>query len=102
DSLIWGLERINGVQVQTPNSAPVVLQADLQSQLGSGISIRVDNRAMPGATTEDSLYAVMPYYAQTFPVRLAGSPGQIALADYAVNDSRVRTTDEYDTDLTQW
>ncbi|WP_454825896.1 SGNH/GDSL hydrolase family protein [Paraburkholderia xenovorans] len=102
DSLIWGLETINGTQIQTPNSAPVVLQADLQSQLGAQISVRVDNRAMPGATTEDSLYAVMPYYAQTFSARIASAPGQIVLADYAVNDSRVRTTDEYDTDLTQW
>ena len=102
DSLIWGVETINGVQVQTPNSAPVVLQADLQNQLGSGISIRVDNRAMPGSTTEDSLYGVMPYYAQPLATRIAGLPGQIVLADYAVNDSRMRTTDEYNADLTQW
>jgi lysophospholipase L1-like esterase len=102
DSLIWGVETINGVQVQTKNSAPVVLQADLQSQLGSGISIRVDNRAMPGSTTEDSLYGVMPYYAQPFATRINSLPGQIVLADYAVNDSRMRTTDEYNTDLTQW
>lgn len=102
DSLIWGLIYKNGVYQQTSPTPPQLLQADLTASLGAGYSIEVDNRAMPGATAEDSLYAVLPYYGAQFSQRIMTTPGKIVLADYAVNDSRQRSTDEYAVDLSLW
>lgn len=102
DSLLWGYlgTAANGQYIQSANNPPVIIQADLQAQFGS--TVTVANNAKPGSQAYADLIGAAPYYTSPLATRLAATSAQIALADYAVNDSHIRTPDQYTQDLTDW
>lgn len=99
DSTMLGAEvgAPNGV---TPNSAPAVLQNLLQAKYGSGVT--VENRGVHSAAAFHSLQGIAPYYSTPFANRIGQDAAQIVIENYAINDSRLRTTDQYGADLTAW
>lgn len=99
DSTIHGAQVVNGVTSQTPNSAPAVLQASLMS---AGFDVTVQNSGQNGATAESAVDGLQPWYSATLATRLSTNPAQIVIGNYAINDSTLRTTDQYMADLTQW
>lgn len=99
DSTIHGAQVINGVTSQTPNSAPAVLQADLR---GAGFDVTVQNSGQNGATADSAVEGLSPWYSAPLATRLSTNPAQIVIGNYAINDSTLRTTDQYMADLTQW
>lgn len=103
DSQIWGYAgtAANGSYIQSHNNSVVILQEELQAQIGS--TVAVQNNGSSGAKAIDSLDGTPPYYTQPFATRLAAnSAAQFVLANYAVNDSMDRTIDQYAADLTNW
>lgn len=99
DSTIYGYEFVNGAYIQTPNNAPVLLQAALRAKLGSGIT--VENKGVGGGTASGSV-AGTGVYTVLFATRLAVDPSQIVLSNYALNDMIGRTQDQYAGDLAAW
>jgi lysophospholipase L1-like esterase len=99
DSTIHGAQVINGVTSQTPNSAPAVLQTTLRS---AGFNATVQNSGQNGATADSAVEGLSPWYSATLATRLSTNPAQIVIGNYAINDSTLRTTDQYMSDLTQW
>jgi acyl-CoA thioesterase-1 len=100
DSLIWGFQRVNGENIQSPDNPPAVLQSLMWAQFGG--SVTVQDNAVVGSAAFESLDGLSPFYTTSLAERVASNPAHIVLSDYATNDSVERTTTQYLADMTSW
>ncbi|MBN3757238.1 SGNH/GDSL hydrolase family protein [Paraburkholderia sp. Tr-20389] len=96
-----GYETVNGVGTVTANSAPAMLQAQLRATLGND-SITVQNNALSGTNTYQLLNGLSPYIRTLAAFLPIDSQAQIWICNFAINDARSYTTDQYGQYLTQW
>jgi lysophospholipase L1-like esterase len=81
DSTMYGY---NGIGGQTPNNAPVVLQATLQAKFGA--SVTVVNNGVLGTTAPERMNGMAPY-TQTFAQHIAADSSQIVIVNFGINDA---------------
>lgn len=85
DSTMLGTEEVNGKYIQTANSAPADLQAILQKQYGT--SITVENHGSGGSNIGDRINGTAPWYATPLVNALSTDAAQIVIGNWALNDS---------------
>lgn len=96
DSTIYGLQIFNGAPRQSPNNAPVLLQADL----GDGVA--VINHGVPGSQAKQAIAGTEPYYSTPLAGWIGADGAQIVIGNWAINDSVGSTTNEYAAALTEF
>lgn len=101
DSLIWGYAGTasDGSYIQSPNAPPVILQASLQSSMGTQVTVQ--NNAIHGARLSQSIAGSAPY-SVPFATRISKSAAQIVIADFGANESNDASVSQYESDLHWW
>jgi acyl-CoA thioesterase-1 len=85
DSTMLGTEEVNGKYIQTANSAPADLQAILQKQYGT--SVTVENHGSGGSNIGDRINGTAPWYTTPLANALSTDTAQIVIGNWALNDS---------------
>lgn len=78
---------------KTPDNAPALLQAALQSTFGPDVT--VFNAANPGSFLVARMSGDGTHYLDTFVQYLAKTPAQIVVMNWGINDSVMETPDQY-------